>query len=216
MISQDPIFLLVTGDFNARSSSWWKNDCVTRECDEIESITCYYVLSQLISDPTHIFRNYSSCIELIFPNQPNFVIDSGAHPSLHPSCHHQIIFSKLNFKIEYPLLYERLVWDYKNADSQSINKAIKIFIWEELFQNKNIHDQLKLFKETIINIVSNYIPNECIICNDDKDAPWLNDHINRLINQENEIFKKHLKDGLPDSVYERLQTITRDLTESNK
>ena len=42
MISQNPMFLLVTGDFNARNSSWWKNDCVTREGNETESLTCSY------------------------------------------------------------------------------------------------------------------------------------------------------------------------------
>ena len=88
-----------------------------------------------------------------------------------------------------------------------------MFNWEKLFQNKNIHDQLKLFNETIVNIVSNYIPNKFITCND-KDLPWLNDHTKRLINLKIEIFRKYLKDGRPDSVYENLQTITRDLTEA--
>ena len=95
----------------------------------------------------------------------------------------------------------------------TINKAIEMFNWEKLFQNKNIHDQLKLFNETIVNIVSNYIPNKFITCNE-KDLPWLNDHIKRLINLKNEIFKKYLKDGRPGSVHENLQTITWDLTEA--
>ena len=69
-------------------------------------------------------------------NQPNFVIDSGAHPFLHPNCHHQIVFSKLSLKIEYPPLFERLVRDYENADSQPINKAIEIFNWESYFKTK--------------------------------------------------------------------------------
>ena len=72
------------------------------------------------------------------------------HPSLHPNFHHRIVFSKLNLKIEYPPLYERLVWNYKNADSQSINKVIEMFNPEKSFQTKNIHDQLKLFNETIV------------------------------------------------------------------
>ena len=88
-----------------------------------------------------------------------------------------------------------------------------MFNWEKLFQNKNIHDQLKLLKKTIVNIVSNYIPNKFIIWND-KDPPLLNDHIKRLINLKNEIFKKYLKDGRPGSVHENLQTITWDLTEA--
>ena len=133
------------------------------------------------------------------------------YPSLHPHCHHQIVFSKLSLNIKYPPLYEQLVWDYKNADSQSVNKTIEIFNWEKLFQIKNIHNQLELFNETIVNVVSNYIPNKFITCND-KDPPSLNDPIKYLINQKNEIFKKYLKDERPDSVYENLQTITWDLT----
>ena len=56
MISQNSIFLLVTGDFNARNSSWWKNDCVTNEGNKIESLTCPNMLSQLSSDPAHISK----------------------------------------------------------------------------------------------------------------------------------------------------------------
>ena len=86
-----------------------------------------------------------------------------------------------------------------------------MFNWEKLFQNKNTHDQL--FNEAIVNIVSSYIPNKFIICSD-KDPPRLNDHIKRLINFRNEIFKKYLKDGRPDSVYENLLIITWDLAEA--
>ena len=184
-------------------------DCVRREGSETEYLTCSYRLSQLIYDPTLILQNSSSSIDLIFTNQSNFVIDSGVHPN----CHHQIVFSKLNLKIKYPPFYEQLAWDYKNADLQSINKAIEMFNREKLSQNKNIHDQLKLFNEKIVNIVSNYIPNKCITCNG-KDSPWLNDHIKRLINQKNEIFKKYLKNGRPNSVYGNLQTITWHLAEA--
>ena len=62
----------------------------------------------------------------------------------------------------------------------------------------------------IVNIV---IPNKYITCNN-KDPPWLNDHIKCLINQKSEILKIYRKDGRPNSVYENLQTITWDLTEA--
>ena len=29
-------------------------------------------------------------------------MDSGVHASLHPNFHHQIVYAKLNLKIEYP------------------------------------------------------------------------------------------------------------------
>ena len=159
-------FVLVTGDVIARNSSWWKNDCVTREGTEIVSRTCSYGMSQLIFYSTHVLQISSSCIDLVSTNQQNFVINSGVHSSLHPNCHHQIAFSKINIKIDDPPFYERLVRDYINADSKSINEAIEMFNWEKLFQNKNILDKLKLFNETIFSIVYNYISNKCNTYND--------------------------------------------------
>ena len=105
------------------------------------------------------------------------------HPSLYPNCHEQIVFSKRKLKVEYQRLYERLLRNYKNADSQPIKKVIEMFNWEKSFQDKNIHDQLKLFNEAVVNS-HNYIPNKCITCNY-KDSFWLNDPIKGLINHKN-------------------------------
>ena len=62
-------------------------------------------LEQMIYEPTHIFSNSSSCNDLTFTNQPNFVADSGTHSSVHPNCHHQIIQCKINLQVEYPPPY---------------------------------------------------------------------------------------------------------------
>ena len=99
---QNPHFILVTGDYNVRSSSWWKNNLTTSEGNQVDAITSSYDLSQLICEPTHILTNSSSCIDLIFINQNNFSMNSGIHASLHPNCHHQIVYAKSNLKIEYP------------------------------------------------------------------------------------------------------------------
>ena len=127
IIAKNPLFLLITaGDFNVRSTNWWKNDLSTSEGTQVDSLTTYYGLSQIISDPTHILPNSSSCIDLIVTNQPNVVNEGGVHLPLHPKCHHLIVFAKRNLKVEYHPLYERLIWDYKNADIPSINRAIDI------------------------------------------------------------------------------------------
>ena len=134
ILAKNPLFVLITGDFNIRSTNWWKNDLSASEGTQVDSLTTSYGLSQIISDPTHILPNSSSCIDLIFTNQPNLVTESGVHPSLHPKCHHQIVFANLNLKVEYPPLYEFLIWDYKNADIPSINRAIDIFDWGNSFE----------------------------------------------------------------------------------
>ena len=76
-------------------------------------------------------------------------MDSGVHASLHPNCHHQIVYAKLNLKSEYPTppsplshYIERLVWHYKNTNTQLLNRTIETFNWEKLLENKNLNDQL--------------------------------------------------------------------------
>ena len=95
---------------------------------------------------------YSNCIDFIFVNQPKVVVDPGIYPSLHRNCHHQVIFCKLNLKIEYPPPYAREVCDYGQARSNFINRVIDQFDWVNLYLDKNINEQVILFNRTILNI----------------------------------------------------------------
>ena len=151
-------FIVVLGDFNARSPAWWYEDGTTLHGTQIDSLTATHGFKQIISDPTHILPQSSSCIDLIFTDQPNYVIDSGTHPSLHPNCHHQITFCKLNLKVEYPPPYERLVWNFKKSNNDAIKKAIELGNWNFFFPKKSVHERVTIFNQTLMNIFSNYIP----------------------------------------------------------
>ena len=129
-------FLAIHGDFNARSKSWCLDDITTYEGSKIDSLTTTHGLHQFISQPTHLFPTSLTFIYLIFTDQPNLVVYSGAHPSLHNNCHHQITFRKLNLKIEYPPPYECLVWYYIKANTNFTRKSLKQVNWNFLFQNK--------------------------------------------------------------------------------
>ena len=72
---------------------------ILKEGSQIDSLTTCYGFRQLILEPTHILKNSSSCIDLIFTDQPSLIIDSGTRPSLHPNCHHKIIHCKIDLKI---------------------------------------------------------------------------------------------------------------------
>ena len=131
---------IIMGDFNARSSNWHKYDTSNNEGVQIDSVTwIHHGLEQLIYNPTQILSNSSSCIDLIFTNQPNLVIDSGTHPSLHPNCHHQIIHCKINLQVEYPPPYQRHVWNYPKANKGTILPALQNIDWHRFFANKTVH-----------------------------------------------------------------------------
>ena len=104
-----PDISLYIGDFNARNSNWWQNDLTNRQGVEIIDLTSQYNLHQVIDKPTHILPNSASCIDLIFTSANDLIVDSGVYPSLYTRCHHQIVFAKVNFKIYFPLAYERRI-----------------------------------------------------------------------------------------------------------
>ena len=145
-------FTVILGNFNARSSSWWSNDITNINGTLIDSLTATHGFKQLISDPTHILPQSTSCIDLILTDQPNYIIDCGTHPSLNKDCHHQITFCKLNLKAEYRPPYQPLVWNFKKSNNDAIKKAIELVNWNSLFSHKNVHEQVAIFNQTLMNI----------------------------------------------------------------
>ena len=87
---------------NTRCLKSQSKGITTSHGTQIDSLTTTHGFKEIISDPTHILPQLSSCIDLIFTDQYNYVIDCDTHPSLHPNCHHQITFYKLDLKVEYP------------------------------------------------------------------------------------------------------------------
>ena len=205
-------FTVTLGDLNARPLVWWSEDIFTLHGKQIDPPTTTHGFKQIISDPTHILPQSSSCIDLIFTDQPNYVIDSGTHPSLHPNCHHQITFCKLNLKVEYPPPYERLVWNFKKSNNDAIKKAIELVNWNFLFSNKSVHEQVTIFNQTLINIFSNDIPNKLITV-DDKDPPWMNESIKKKIMPKKYACKSFNANKKNYDAYLKLQTITTELSE---
>ena len=75
---------------------WCSQDSTNFEGITTENVISQFGLSQIINKPTYILESSSLCIDLIFKTQPNLVVESGVHSSLHPNCQHQIVFAKFN------------------------------------------------------------------------------------------------------------------------
>ena len=80
--NKSPYLLVVLGNFNVKSSNWYKLDKTTYESSRIAAITSQFGLQQLIKEPTDILTDWSSCIDLLINSQPNLVMESGVHSSL--------------------------------------------------------------------------------------------------------------------------------------
>ena len=123
--------VIITGDFNCKSTQWWESDIENNEGKLFENIegklTADIGLNQLISEPTHLMGSSKSCIDLLFTDQPNLITDSGVHPSLHEHCHHHIVYRKPPASNITLPPYTRKIWYHDKADIAKIKKSIEMF-----------------------------------------------------------------------------------------
>ena len=98
-----------------------------------------------------------------------------------------------------------------------IFKAIQGFDWDKAFLDKNTEEKASILTKTILNIMSNFIPNE-IVTIDDRDPPWINSKIKSLIKNKNESFKNCVKPNNSESIkhFEQMQDTLRTSIEISK
>ena len=179
-----------TGDFNGHSQIWWNKGDTNAEGEAIEDLTSFLGLTQLISEPTNFEPNKNpSCIDLIFTDQPNTVLNSGTKPSLDNYCHHQLTFCRMNFSIPPPPPFQRKIWNYDRADARLIKMAVSNFPWREhLNSNPDPNWQVTSFTDKILNIMSNFIPNR-ITKVTPRDPPWITQPLKTMLNKQNRLYR---------------------------
>ena len=96
MAEKYPFMMVVFGDFNAKSKSWYTSDNTNFEGLKIGFLTFSFSFYQIIKKPTYILHSSSSCTDSIFTTQPNLVMESCVYSSLHASRHHQLPYVKFN------------------------------------------------------------------------------------------------------------------------
>ena len=78
------------------------------------------------------------------------------------------------------LLRERTVWHFSRANSDHIKKAINLFDWESSHNNPGVNEQVSVFNETIMNFMSNIVPNELVTSHEQK-SPWISSYAKHFI-----------------------------------
>ena len=85
----------------------------------------------------------------------------------------QTIYAKFHLQVYYPPLYESVLLHNKHANTDHIRKDTSGFNWERSFANKDVNEMVKIFNETMSNVLNNCILHGTMIC-DDQDHPWIN------------------------------------------
>ena len=194
---EKPYAMFWTGDANGHTQAWYPEGDTNIVGTKLDEMFSNLDLHQIVNEPTHFFRDdcAPSCIDIILTDQPNLIMNSGVRPSLDPTVKHQITYCKINFKIPPPPKYRRHIWHYSRAQIEHIKRSISEFPWHQhLSKYTNPNHQVAFLNKTILNVISNFVPNETKIFRP-SDPPWLNKNIKQALKKHNKTYKQYIKNG---------------------
>ena len=111
-----------------------------------------------------------------------------------------------------PTLFNRLVWDYKNANARSIQKALTMIDRNKLYYNANVEIQVNILNDTLFNIFSNFVRSK-VITVDNRDPPWINEEVRCKIKSKNKTIAQYLKNGRKITDFEIADCEAAELSE---
>ena len=117
------------------------------------------------------------------------------------------------FSIFYPPPFERTVWYYERANTELIRRAIDQFDWVRALSNVNVDEKVYFFTKTLLNIIQNFIPHETITF-DDRDPPWINKEIKKLMLEKNLAFKSYRYSNKSMFFFEKFKALQYQLNMS--
>ena len=128
-----PICSVVTGDFSAHNTRWWKSDITNSSGIELDSLTLPAGYTQIIAKSLLAVSSSISCIDLIFCTNLNVISKHSVDVSTFDKYHHDIIYGKINIGVPLPPIYVREIWNYRRTNIENSKKTISNFNWNKPF-----------------------------------------------------------------------------------
>lgn len=189
VLSKPDTLVVLLGDFNGHYDPATPSAGSDFGCSLYRWIECNN-LFQVISEPTRITPTGATLLDLVITNYPGFFVNSGtlSPPS---NCDHSIVFANLSVSILKQKCYTRIVWDYKNVNTDLLNAALSNYDWDGCIND--CHDVNIVYKNwfsSFLRIVKEHIPCKTVVIRP-KDKPWMNSGVRKAIRKRNRLLKVH-------------------------
>ena len=189
VLSKPDTLVVLLGDFNGHYDPATPSAGSDFGCSLYRWIECNN-LFQVISEPTRLTPTGATLLDLVITNYPGFFVNSGtlSPPS---NCDHSIVFANLSVTILKQKCYTRIVWDYKNVNTDLLNAALSNYDWDGCIND--CHDVNIVYKNwflSFLRIVKEHIPCKTVVIRP-KDKPWMNSGVRKAIRKRNRLLKIH-------------------------
>ncbi|XP_055385695.1 uncharacterized protein LOC129614821 [Condylostylus longicornis] len=110
--------------------------------------------------------------------------------------HNAIVLEFPNNKLKFSKSYNKeIVYDFLNADYNSINYALSLINWNDMFHQDNLDNIISDFYSILFRLIDAHVPR--ILKKDRLAEPWLDRNLRQLRNRRNKLYNKikHSRDN---------------------
>ena len=196
----------IIGDFNLDTINWHLNSTSNSTHSLFLNLFNDLGLTQLVQTPTH---KHNNILDIFLTDSPDMVEDVNIHEpgSYIHSNHSPITFDiKAFLKIFKPK--KRTIYNYKNANWDSLNRDLGRIDWEHLLGQSDMHNTWDIFKNKVTSICDNHISKVKI--KESHQPHWFDSEVFRL-NKKKEKFRKLFKQTKSQNHYSKYSKLRKSL-----
>ena len=190
--SSNKHFMLM-GDFNYAFPCWpphQDTDGLNNSAKEFCNCLDDNFLVQHVTTPTR----KDNILDLVITDEPDMITDVTVIGALGTSDHHALQWAVQVKTVSN--VTTRQVYDYSRADTCRIKTELAKVDWKELFSGMSVEDCWNLFKNTLQQLESTYVPTKTTKCNTRKPM-WLSHKALKAVKHRHKIFQKYKNPAHP-------------------
>ena len=196
----------IIGDFNCDSMNWHLNSSSNSTHSHFLNLFNDLGLTQLVQTATH---KHNNILDIFLTDSPDMVEDINVHdPGSFIHSDHSPITSGIKAFLKIPKSKERIVYDYKKANWDSLNRSLSRIDWEHILSQADIHYSWDIFKNKIISLCDIHIPK--IKVKESYQPPWFDSEVFRLTKKKKK-FRKLFKETKSQNHYSRYSSLRKSL-----
>ncbi len=175
--------LFVLGDINA--------DFNTSNGHKLTQLCSSQNLDHLINEPTRITSHSATTLDQILTNAPNYVVRTEVNAPV--SCNdHCTVCLYLNFKIEREKSYQRVMWNFNEADFNKFRHALSVYNFDKGFNENDVDASCENWTKSFLDIAKATISNRVVTVRPN-DSPWFDSKLRSLKRRMIHAFHIHKK-----------------------
>jgi len=179
--------LFILGDLNADFNT--SNGRKLTQICQLENLEC------LVHEPTRVTNSTATVLDQIVTNSSNYVKNISVTPPISTNDHCTVGVC-LNFKVKKEPAYQRLVWNYKQADFQEFRNALSDADFEECLSSGDVDEACTKWTNLFLNTAKLHVPNRLVTVRPN-DSPWYTNELRTMKKRMMRSFHKYKCTKLP-------------------